>query len=211
MFKGLFGTKRTDDAPLSDEQFWVWFATESKRLRVISGPKLVDTLCCMMQRVDEGLWAFVNEPSDNDREFIVSADGHRERAPAVRRIVDAAPDVEGWDIIAFKPRFAEPLTFIEFEGQRVEANDIRLLYYPGEGSVDIAVFLRDAKAPGSYKAAEGVLRMLDSALGEADMIERVGKVMFHPLEQAPAGAYPWEDAARVFDAAWASKNPHASE
>src|SRR5262245_19477219 len=89
-----------------EQQFWKWFAQNSQELDEFEKhqeptfEKLTDEL----HKVSPEL-TFEFGPKENGvREFIVSADGNQSAFLDVTKLVDAAPKIAGWKIIAFRQR-----------------------------------------------------------------------------------------------------------
>jgi hypothetical protein len=64
--------------------------------------RIFDGLAIELQKVDPNL-AFEFGPNDPKREFVISAAGIRSAFPAFVSLAAAAPTLEKWKVIAFRP------------------------------------------------------------------------------------------------------------
>lgn len=98
--------------------FWHWFCSARPRLlglRRRTDEALLDELQAQLQDYSEGLWFEVGGHPDGPMELIISAEGNPDFFDDVERLVACAPEVPGWQFIAFKP--AQGFGFrTEYEG-----------------------------------------------------------------------------------------------
>jgi hypothetical protein len=204
LLKRLFGGER--EAP--ETVFWNWFVANAARYHDFTpgSPEqagLFRDLDRALGRVHRGLQFAFDGGGNAEREFIISADGNRELFPAVQRLVDAAPEIPGWRIIAFRPRMASLDDIsLEIPGVKIEA---KTLWYglASEGDkIGIALFLPGFEDVRSQPALMVALLMLDSALGEYDVETRVGSITTFPPQPDPVEARlkPFPTLPTEFDA-----------
>ncbi len=177
------------NAPSSREsRFWDWFQKNSDQLfhLDIDQPGLLDELSAQLNRVYKGLTFELGPVEGGKREFIISADGIRERFPAVRRLVDAAPALPDWTIVAFRPPKDLDLV-VQVGAYRLGADDVWFASLPDRDHVGLALYLRGFTKQNEPVLAQAAFILLDSALGEYDVETRVGKIELHPLPEDPVG------------------------
>jgi hypothetical protein len=116
------------DKESREERFWQWFQKRADQLFDFeSGQQRVfDELASALNRVEKGLTFEFGPKESGKREFIVSADGIRDRFEAVRRLVSAAPLMPQWVVIPFRPpkvrsdmdpgASLEPRAIVDFRG-----------------------------------------------------------------------------------------------
>ena len=177
MVFSIFGTKASANP---EQDFWVWFKRNDATLFDFEKgqERIFDQLSTQIKRVDPNLTFEFGPKQNGKREFVISADGLRESFPAVISLYDAAPKLDRWIFVKFRPR-REPMG-IEYAGVKVEVNDVLVSLEPDGDKVAITVYIAkynviQANAYGSI----GFL-MLDQALGEYDMETKVGPVQFQP-------------------------------
>lgn len=86
--------------------FWDWFSAEECRFRNIETPEkevLLSELQEHIQQFHPQLWFEIGGDAAGPRELIITAEGNISLFPEVRRLVFAAPRIDGWKFIAFKP------------------------------------------------------------------------------------------------------------
>ena len=128
MFKKLRSLFEPDDAQRAAE-FWRWFAANQHVYRDLpkQAPEELEhstrILTEHLHRYKDGLFAlfgFAQAETDDRYEFVVTAEGDASRFDAVAYLVEAAPEIEGWSIIALKPPIAD------FVNVRIEDTDYAL-------------------------------------------------------------------------------------
>ena len=88
------------------QNFWTWFVDNREFLENYNSNTAAVTQAVgrRLQNVDRGLTYEMGQAADGVYEFIVSANGVRDVFPEVNKLVRVAPEIEGWRIIAFRPR-----------------------------------------------------------------------------------------------------------
>lgn len=87
------------------EVFWSWFAANEGRYRDIEVPEkeqLLDELLGRLQAFRSDLWFEVGGGPTAQRELVLTAEGRAEAFPALLELARAAPDIPGWQVVAFK-------------------------------------------------------------------------------------------------------------
>jgi len=186
-----------------EASFWAWFATHSDRLLAVTSADepVCDELMRQLQKVGGGLWFEFGPDEAGRREFVVSADGARELFPAVRRLVAAAPDLTRWTVIAFRPRKGTDFV-IEMGGRKVGHEDVWFREEPDGDRVGLTLYLRGLDAKNEDVLGQASFIMLDTALGEYDVVTKVGFVERRPLPADPAseGLRPFAQLPDAVDA-----------
>lgn len=131
-----------------------------------------------LSKVDDRLaFEFLGNPT-GEREFIISADGDSEVFPIVQNLVDAAPPIDGWKIIAFRQR--------KEMGFSIKMGDVDLgpeqLWFQLEQDGDqIGIHLYFGGIQLDDDVAYAAYMLLNNALGEHDMETKVGFIERHQL------------------------------
>lgn len=209
MWNRLFGPKDPPEAI-----FWEWFAENSARYRnfEINGPeqdKLIHELDRRLKKVHRGIhWVFDSGKGET-REFILSADGMRDLIPVIQNLVAAAPLLPGWKIIAFRPRLS-PIDDISLEvaGSKIEVEDLWFALRPEGDRIGVELYLPGVETrpeEGNYIIT---FLMLDNALGEFDVMTRVGEIHPRSVPSDPIAANlkPFRDFPGEFDALYRLTN-----
>lgn len=170
------------------QDFWAWFKENKDFLETFHTNTEAVTRAVGMRllNVDRGLTYEMGQAADGIYEFIVSADGVRDVFPEVIKHVRAAPEIDGWRIIAFRPRKPDALNFkLEYAGLAISGNDI---WYRSEGEGDtfnLTVLVRGLNAQNEKKAIRAAFVMLDLALGEYDVATKLRSIDFGALPPDP--------------------------
>ena len=187
-----------------DARFWAWFEANAGRLAAAKPPSeaLLDEVQRELQRAAPGLaFELGRDGPGGPSVFVVSADGLRERFPAVERFVAAAPKVKGWRIVAFRQRL--PAFTVDLGGVVLDPKDVWFRAEPEGGIVHVVVHVPGLDARPQEAVQMAVMILLDSTVGEYDVETRLGAIELAPLPARPAaaGLKPLAELARVVDEA----------
>jgi hypothetical protein len=145
---------------------------------------LFDGLAAELQKVDRGL-TFEFGPRGATREFVISAAGIKKTFPAVVGLAEAAPGLERWQIIAFRPRRA-PVMTIEIGDKSVDPKDVQLSLLDNGKMAGIYLFIPGFREDDVALQQIGYL-LLDGALGEYDVETRLGLIKMLSTGQLESG------------------------
>jgi hypothetical protein len=84
--------------------------------------RIFDELASELQKVHREL-SFEFGPLQPKREFVISASGIKSAFPAVVSLAKGAPDLERWQITAFRPRRPLPHA-LEFPEKTIDPRDV---------------------------------------------------------------------------------------
>jgi hypothetical protein len=152
----------------NEERFWNWFSNNSDRYCHFENDRdrLFLTLKTELGKINPNLvFEFSNKLEDGSREFVISADGVKRSFPAVMNLVNQAPELRNWKIIAFRQPHKD-VEQVSYEGLSVSLSDIFFFYTKDNGKVDLQLHMR-----GFYESPEwtGIsFILLDTVLGEFD-------------------------------------------
>ncbi len=175
---------------MTPERFWSWFTANEQRFRNIEGPRNelpLDELLGALQEYSEGLWFEVGGAPEGPRELIISAEGDTQYFSAITTLVNAAPQIEGWRIIAFKPAHGFDFT-TDYEGVRVVSQAAWFLPLqsqsdPNELGLLIGLPEFDETLEDEYWVA--CYKVLDTGLGEFQTAEKIKHVEVCKLPEHP--------------------------
>lgn len=201
--------------PEQISQFWTWFQTNQQHLASIENPgdKVHVELGEYLRNIDDGLTFEIGKVAGDKRELAVSADGIPELFPLVKQVVAAAPKMERWQVVAFRQRV--PVTALKElairggpaggGGEQIDlaAKDMRGSVTRAGDKANVAVFIKN------YTGTEGqqnmVLVMLQQALGEYDLVTKVGDIRFASIEEDDKkDSVPFEQLGSALDNAFAT-------
>lgn len=183
-----------------EQKFWRWFIQHEPDLlefeadSVTDRERIFDQLAIELQKINPHL-TFEFGPKKAKREFVVSADGIKSAFPAVVSLVNAAPQLDGWQVIAFRPR-RTPISRVEIREKRVDPKEVQFSLLDNGKTAGIHLFIPGFREDDSDWKSIGYL-LLDEALGEYDVEARLGLIKMmptdtrmewerHPLAELPA-------------------------
>src|SRR5262245_11282493 len=131
------------DKQNAEQKFWQWFeANSAKLMNFESNPEAIfDELNRQLNKVNNDLTFEFGPILNGKREFVVTADGIKAAFPAVEALVQAAPTLDDWAIVAF--RQPQGTNFIiELEGRKVSADDIWFATEPDGDKTGLYLFIK---------------------------------------------------------------------
>jgi hypothetical protein len=173
--------------PMSPEdQFWKWFESNSDSLKNLkrNHTKLIESVHSELSKVSEGLTFEIGSKELYGNDFIVSADGMRERFSSVIRLVGAAPSLSGWRIVAFRQPKGTHFT-VEFGKQKLSPDDLWFTTTPNAYLLDVTFYAKGLTRRNKEMIQGAVLIALDAALGEFDVETKIGKIDLKPAPRNP--------------------------
>lgn len=183
MFKKFFGRNYT----VAD--FWIWFEKNSQdyyRLREENLNSLFNKLSKQLFKLNEDLaFEFSADLIEGKREFIISADGILSAFPDVIDLVENAPQLEGFKIIAFRQKSAvDDISTIEYEDISLGPDDVYFTYRKNGDTLDIVLYLRGYDSDfEEWENAAFIL--LDTIIGEYDVATKIGSIDMLPYKESP--------------------------
>lgn len=184
--------------------FWAWFQANREFLTQYDTNTTAVTTAVgrRLQIVDRGLTFEMGRAPDGVYEFIVSAGGNRDVFTEVRRLVSAAPQIDDWRIIAFRPRRPEGLNLnLEYAGIKVSGGDLWYRLESDGGELALTLFVRGMTTDNRDIMARAGFIILDQVLGEYDTATKLRVIDFAALLADPetANLKPLSDLAEEVD------------
>jgi len=184
-----------------EEKFWKWFAANAPRFASAQpDERLIAEIGDWIEKAAPGVvFEMSVEPVNGFREFIISADGIRDRIPAVQNLVGAAPKIPGWKVIAF--RQPKPGLRLGMGDRSFGPEDLKFRPLPEGEHIGVEVHLPGYRE-GDEQAMGIAFLLLDSALGEYVVMTRVGSVTLKPLVAGASdpSLRPLSEVGRLFEA-----------
>lgn len=182
--------------------FWRWFVESSDRLFhfEMDQEAVFDELSVALHQVDPNLTFEISNIQDGKREFVISADGILESFPAVQRLAAAAPLLDRWIVIPFRP--PQGVGFIvDFGNFTLDPADVWFSHESDRDRTGLTIYVRGLLEENKEVAAQAMYILLDTALGEYDVETKIGFVELQPLTDDPEalGLIPFTGIGEVFD------------
>jgi len=186
----------------SEREFWNWFIQHEPELFEFdphdeaNRERIFDELLGELQKVHPAL-VFEFGPNAARREFVISADGMKRAFPAVVSLAKAAPHLDRWEVIPFRPRRVPNV--VELGGKRVDPNDVEFSLLDNGRNVGIYLFIPGFKQSDVDLKRIGYL-LLDEALGEYDVESKLGLIRILSRDtRTDGGRYPFARLPGLFD------------
>jgi hypothetical protein len=146
--------------------FWDWFSKNSDTYFNFENDQqaLFERLHFELGKIHPGL-AFEFSPvfENGTREFVISGDGIKSAFPFVTRLVESAPNLEKWKIIAFRqPRAG--FNEIELLGIKISVDDVYFRFAKDNGKLNIELNIKGYSDSPEWTGITFIL--LDTILGE---------------------------------------------
>jgi hypothetical protein len=185
-------------------QFWKWFIDHEPELfsfdpeQVAKRERIFDEIASELQKIDPDLCFEFGPNGTPRREFVISASGIHRAFPAVVSLAEAAPALERWQVIAFRPR-RTPINAVEIRGKRVDPRDVQFSLRDNGKRAGVYLFIPGFREDDLDFKQIGYL-LLDEALGEYDVESRLGLIkIFSPQTPTDGDRYPLADLPTLFD------------
>ena len=204
LFGALIGFMANPANTTQQQNFWVWFEANRDFLAQYdtNTAGVTRAVGSRLQNVDRGLTFEMGRAPDGVYEFIVSAGGVRDVFPEVRRLVGAAPQIDNWRTIAFRPRRPEGLNLIlEYAGTKVSGGDLWYRLATDDGQLALTLFVKGMTAGNRDAMARAGFIILDQTLGEYDTATKLRFINFaaFPADPETAGLSPLNALAEEVD------------
>lgn len=160
------------------QDFWAWF--QKSRFLSTDGQEVVEKLGKQANSIHDSIVFEIGPPDQRPRELIISADGIRAGVEHVEALADAAPPMDDWKITRFRPRVTRfHDKQLNFDQVTAKPENMRFIARRDDALVDLAIFADWCNDPRCRPDGPAFI-MLDMALGEYDVICRVGHIEMHP-------------------------------
>lgn len=188
-----------------EEQFWDWFVSRSTDYLELTKDRdeLFDELEDKLGKVHDNIvFVFSGERINGTREFIISADGIKEVFPSVIKLVDAAPQIPNFEIIAFRQPSTQPVNEIgirmgDFD---LHGSDMFFRYADDDRKLGVELNVRDLEE-GNTDQIQMIFILLDAILGEYDVEMYIGWIDIKVLNEDEVGILlPIEELPKVLAA-----------
>lgn len=170
MFNRLF--KKRD----KEDHFWDWFA-KNERAYYQFETNQQNLFALLKEKLDaihpSLTFEFSSAMPDGTREFVISADGIVSAFAAVSSLVEKAPKLKNWKVLAFRqPRY--DISQIQYKNLAVDINDVFFRFVKYQGKIDLELHIKDFYESPEWTAI--VFLILDTVLGEYYTATRIGGI-----------------------------------
>lgn len=147
--------------------FWSWFREHGDAIVArIYGDSEAERHQAMGE-LNEHAGDLTVEVTDGERKaLVISADGDHQKVDTVKDMVASAPDLSGWDVLAFRPRMTG--ISIGIGGESLSEDDIRFRTQRGPHGVKLTLWVKGLNAANEQPRGFGAMLLAQHAIGELD-------------------------------------------
>lgn len=178
-------------------KFWDWFSTIQPKFKEISRldehedwDALQGECIGKLHEFNDGLFFEIGGRDEGQQmDFIVTSEGNKDLFDIVEELVEAAPHIDGWQIIALKPPMGADF-MLDYEGVRMDPNIMWFLPLKNEGNpeeIGLRVGITDFQPEEEKKYIAGLYLILDALLGEKSNALDIGYIEVDPLPEGHTG------------------------
>lgn len=187
--------------------FWNWFLDNNEQLTMLDDlndaerQQLLDAMQHQLDGYCEGLTFEIGEPTPSGRTLVFSAEGDLDLFSAVAELVENAPVLDWWDVIAFRQPKGKGLK-VQFDKYHFDTSKMFFQQLENESSPDVIglmVALPDFPANAKEDVVDdlsvGAYVTLEAMIGEFDCATLVGYLDICPIPKDPfkEGFKPLDD------------------
>ena len=171
------------DRSLGISKFWSWF-DENKSHYMDSESDWDPDLAMLQEKLDEvdnSIQVEITTDMKSFFELIITANGFIELFPVVREVVDKAPEIEGWTIVAFK----QPLNsdfILQNEYFEVKSTDLYFLPYLEDDYLEIVIYGENLDHNDDEILIYYGRKILIDVIGEYDAATKVNSCFMYDME-----------------------------
>ncbi|HYH15652.1 MAG TPA: hypothetical protein VD794_10550 [Flavisolibacter sp.] len=160
---------------MSEEKFWQWFKNhQSEYLQLdylddLKKEALLDKFLKQLHEYCDKLYFEIGgDPLKKERELIITAEGNTKYFDMVERLVDNAPGLSDWKVVAFKQPMGSSFV-TEYEGIILDPKKMWFLPLNNEKKpqlIGLRICIDNYDRNNADTIKEGVCQVLDTILGE---------------------------------------------
>ena len=193
------------------EKFWQWFVDHNEQLIALGDladkerEELLKALQYQLTKYCDGLTYEMGDPTADGRTLTFTAEGDTDLFRYVVELVDAAPDLDWWQFLAFKQPLGTDLKVrfdkILFETKQMYVQPLECEEEPEMLGLRIAVDSGQWPVASDEDFQVGVYVTLEALMGEFDCATLVGYMETVPVPAEPfkAGFQPLDDLPKFVE------------
>lgn len=124
------------------------------------------------------------EFEDEKRTLIISADGDISLFDLVLELVENAPKIMNWEILAFRPRLHQKNQIIDLDGITMDYHNVFFSYKIEEAKLVLDIYIKDFNGSDN-RYVHLYFLLLDSLIGEYDSVTLIQETRIYPYQKLP--------------------------
>jgi hypothetical protein len=186
------------------DRFWAWFVENEERIFNMGmgedAYEIVEVVGKQISRIHPDLMFQFSSEIEGVKEFVISAGGMREQITHVQNMVESAPPLPRWNVIAFRQRMRDIAGYRLKDGSSLKPENVTVSLEPDRGRIGLTLFIEGLDETNRNTFGQLGFLMLDSALGEYDVMTKVGYIDFKPAsERTNLPTYSIDQLSEPFD------------
>lgn len=156
----------------------------------------------LIKGIDDNLtFHFERNEQHNRIEMVIGCDGYAQSIAAVLSLVDAAPVIDGIQVVAFNGRLDPVPDVVWVEDDEYRFDQFWFSHRVDHGSFHLSIYLDGLDDIEASPAVEAVMIFLDAQLGEFDLMTRVATLSWYdkPVDPVDHGLKPLAELRQCFD------------
>ncbi len=177
-----------------EDIFWNWFKRNNSKYYYINQmidleqkEKVLDDFLNQLHNYCDKLFFEIGGVPNEPQELIISAEGNKDYFHKVEALVSKAPNIDEWQIIAFKPPMG--VDFItEYEGIKMNPHEIWFLPLDNEKdpkALGLRICLPNFDLKKEEIFLEGCYQLVDAILGEKSAALEINHIEVDKLPKNP--------------------------
>lgn len=167
--------------PTSEQRFWNWFLHNERHLFETDRASGLLRLQKRLHHVNKGLTFEIGEALKNGKKRLyLSADGIRELFPVVAKLVEAAPELNYWELHTLRAAKEGPF-IVEVNSLVLDARKVSIDYKLKNGRLFLDIFL-EREVLNHPSLSMALYLLLDAILGEYDAATKVQGIELYERE-----------------------------
>jgi len=160
---------------------------------------VLDSISRALSAYNSNLAFEISQPTNGVREFVISAEGVVDEFKSVIDLYEARPEIDGWEIIAFRPRMSLEYS-INFGGLELDPENLWIYWKEEEGNFDLIVYFPSYNEEDRNTFVEAAYILLDMAIGEYYVAAGIRYIDHQQLPENPEdnGLLPFKSLPEVF-------------
>lgn len=184
-----------------EKNLWKWFRAHSDELANASSDSLTfQTFYKKLSQIHSSLvFQIGTDDRASGRELVISSDGIREGISAVKKLVEAAPSIEGWKVVAFRQPVGESIT-VDGGGIKLSTDEILFDYLTAvnnTNTTDVTLYIDGVNVDNNEEYLRVAFILLDAAVGEFQVMTKIGKLDLLPMPKEKGSLYSLHELARI--------------
>ncbi|MDQ1088431.1 hypothetical protein [Siphonobacter sp. SORGH_AS_1065] len=155
-------------------KFWEWFKDNNKAYTFLNfvdeeaKEKLLNDFLEQLHKYCDKIYFEIGGYPDEDQELIITAEGDKDYFHQVEELVNAAPKIDGWTFIAFKPPMPDNFKS-KWDDLELNTEDMWFLPLSNDKTQDLGIrvcFNNQDLIKGNKTLTPLLYKMLDTIAGE---------------------------------------------